>query len=96
MGGGTDIGISVCTGIIIEDESDFPFHHWFFCKGDPFPDPGGNFSAPVRERLAGFFAIGAAAPGADIDRFDHSFELRHGNCPAGIKREPGRFAPLFE
>ena len=96
MGGGTDIGVSVRAGVVVEDESDFAFAHRFFCKGDPFFHPDGNFPATVRERLAGFFAIRTTAAGTDIDRLDYTFELRHRNRPAGIKREPGRFAPLFE
>ena len=66
MGGGTDIGVSVRAGVVVEDESDFAFAHGFFCKGDPFFHPDGNFPATVRERLAGFFAIRTTAAGTDM------------------------------
>ena len=83
MGGGTDIGVSVRAGVVVEDESDFVFAHRFFCKGDPFFHPDGNFPATVRERLAGFFAIRTTAAGTDIDRGSIlTFELRASQPPS--------------
>jgi len=91
-----DVCISVCTGIVVEDERDLTVGNRFLCKGNPFFHPGCYPMAALFERYAVLLAVRAARPSPDVHRLDHAFELRHRNSPAHIEREPGGFAPLFD